>query len=401
MARSLHKLSSLRIKNEKRPGWHSDGGSLYLQVGAQGGKSWVFRYSRDGKPHVLGLGPLRDITPDKARERASECRKLLAEGVDPKLHRQAVKSAADLAASKMKTFKECADEYISAHKPGWKNEKHAAQWANTLRDYVHPTIGDLPVGAVDTELVLKCLKPIWAEKTETATRVRNRIELILDWSTAAGFRSGENPARWRGHLNKLLPPPRKVTAVEHFPALPYDELGVFMAALRAQSGTAARALEFLILTGVRSDVVRSAVWDEFDLDRATWTIPKTRMKVPREHRVPLSKRALEILAEMKSCRVGAYVFPGAKLGRPVSTLDPPMKRIRPVGITVHGFRSTLKDWATDTTGYPHEVTEMVLAHSIKDKTERAYRRSDMLLKRIEFMEEWSAFCTQTEEMMAI
>lgn len=392
MPRTIHRLTPLEIKNAKERGWYGDGGGLALQVSENGGKSWVFRYMRHRKPVVLGLGSLIAVDVKEARARAAELRKVLSEGRDPRQERATARAEQKRAECRSITFKECAEAYIAAQRHGWKNAKHAEQWSNTLRTYVYDIMGDTPVRDIDTDLVRRCLDPIWTTKTETASRVRNRIELILSWAAAADYRSVENPARWRGHLDKLLAPPKKVAPVEHFAALPYEELGAFMAELREDAGTPARALEFLILTGVRSENVRCAVWSEIDFNKSTWTIPKSRMKAGREHRVPLSKRALEILREMERIKESEHVFPGAKADRPVSTLDPPMKRICADGITVHGFRSTLRDWASETTAYPSEVVEMVLAHSIRNGTEAAYRRGNLLAKRAEFMEEWSRYC---------
>lgn len=392
MARPIWKLDPLKVRNKKVPGCYGDGGGLYLQVGPTGGKSWLFRYTFQGKANNMGLGSIHTISLPEAREKALECRKFIQEGKDPKAERNADFAAQKLACSRMMTFQQCAEQYIKVQRAGWKNAKHASQWESTLCTYVYPIIGDLPVNVIDTDLVMKCLAPIWTTKTETASRVRSRIELVISWASANKYRQGENPARWRGHLDKLLPPPRKVTPVEHFPALPYEQIGTFMQALRLQTGTAARALEFLILTGLRSEVVREAPWEEFNFEKKIWIIPAERMKAPREHRVPLSRRALEILNEMKLHHESSFVFPGSKPNKPLSTLDPPMKRIHPNGITVHGFRSTFRDWAAETTAYPTEVAEMALAHAVSDKVEAAYRRGDLFNKRVRFMEDWSQHC---------
>jgi integrase len=289
---------------------HADGGGLYLQVTESGARTWIYRFMLNGRAREMGLGPLHTVSLAEARDRARECRKLRLEGIDPIEARNAKKAEARIAAATAMTFRESAERYIAAHKAGWKNPKHAAQWPSTLTSYVYPIFGDLPVQAIDTGLVMKALEPIWTEKPETASRVRGRIESVLDWATARGFRKGENPARWRGHLENLLPKKSKVQRVEHHPALPYDEMGDFMAALRSQEGIGARAFEFLILTAARTGEVIGARWEEFDLGQKVWTVPAERMKGGKEHRVPLSGPALAIIEEMQRARESDFVFPG-------------------------------------------------------------------------------------------
>jgi integrase len=297
--------------------------------------------------------------------------------------------------AKTMTFQECATAYVAAHQAGWKNKKHARQWQQTLEDYVYPVFGSLPVLAIDTALVMKAIEPIWTKKPETASRVRGRIEAILDWAAACGHRHGENPGRWKGHLENLLPKKLKVRRVERHAALPYPEIGNFMEALRRQDGISARALEFTILTAMRTGEVLGATWDELgDLAEKTWTISAERMKGDREHRVPLSDRALEILGEMQFVRQGKLVFPGNKAGRPCS--HGAMLRVLDTmsrdDLTVHGFRSSFRDWAAECTNIASEVCEAALAHVVKNKAEAAYRRGDLFEKRRQLMASWARHC---------
>lgn len=402
MARGIQKLTALQVDRAKKPGCYADGGGLYLQVTNSGAKSWLFRFMLKGKAREMGLGPLHAISLAEARLKAADCRKQLHAGIDPIEARKAARAAASVAAASTSTFEECADAYIAAHRAGWKNAKHADQWKNTLATYAYPVFGALPVASIDTPLVMKCLEPIWATKAETASRLRGRIENVLDWATVRGFRQGENPARWKGHLDKLLPARSKVAKVVHHAALPYSELGAFMTELRAQDGTAARGLEFLILTATRTNETQSATWDEFDRAAGIWTIPAERMKATKEHRVPLSARALEILAAMHEAKQGDYVFPGARENRPLSNMAFLMilRRIGRQNLTAHGFRSTFRDWAAEMTAYPHEVAEMALAHAVGDKVEAAYRRGDLFEKRRRIMEDWAAYCDRTPEQSA-
>jgi integrase len=394
MARTVAKLSAAAVKNAMRRGYYSDGGGLYLQVGATGSKSWVFRY-KAGKLYEMGLGPLHTVGLAEARTRARQCREHRLDGLDPLAARKAARMQAKLDAAKAMSFAACAEGYIAAHKPAWRNAKHRDQWSNTLRCYVEPVFGPLPVQAIDTALVLKAIEPIWNEKPETASRVRGRIEAILDWATARGFRQGENPARWRGHLDKLLPKKSKVRRVEHHAALPYPEIAIFIAELRQQAGVAARALEFAILTASRTGEVMGARWDEFDRSDRLWTVPAGRMKSGKEHRVPLSDAALAVLEDLHKLRHGDYVFEGGRTSQPISNMAMTMtlRRMERGELTVHGFRSTFRDWAAERTGFPSEVAEMALAHTISDKVEAAYRRGDLFQKRRQLMDAWARFCT--------
>lgn len=393
MPRPVNKLSALRVKNASTPGYLGDGDGLYLQVSKIGTKSWVFRYQLAGRARELGLGSIRTFTLQEARERARRCRQLLADGVDPIAQRDVERQQQRLEAARAQTFDQCAAAYIAAHRAGWKNAKHAEQWENTLAAYASPAFGALPVADIDTAAVMRALGPIWNTKTETASRVRGRIEKVLDWATVQGFRTGENPARWRGHLDKLLPKRSKVQKVQHHPALPYAEAPAFMAKLRAQEGIAARALEFLILTATRTGEVIGAQWDEFDLDAGSWTIPAERMKAGKEHEVPLSARALEIVQGLAKMRPGGYVFPGRRPRDPLSNMAllALLKRMGRSDLTAHGFRSTFSDWAHETTSFPGEVIEMALAHTIRNKVEAAYRRGNLREKRRELMDAWAVF----------
>jgi integrase len=391
------KMTALKVAAAARakvPGYCGDGGGLFLQVSRFGTASWVFRYRVAGRLREMGLGSLDTIRLADARERARKCREQRLDGLDPIEARKAAKLVAQLDAAKAITFKECARRYIAAHQPAWRNTKHAAQWGSTLEAYAYPAVGDLPVQAVDVGLVLKAIEPIWTVKPETASRVRGRIESILDWATARGYRDGENPARWRGHLENLLPARSKVHRVEHHAALPYPEIGAFMAELRRQEGIAAGALEFAILTAARTGEVIGARWSEVNIAERLWTIPAERMKADKEHRVPLCDAVLAIVAKMGEIRQGDFVFPGGKEGRPLSNMAFLMllRRMGRGDLTAHGFRSSFRDWAAERTGFPAEVAEMALAHAVADKVEAAYRRGDLFQKRRQLAEAWAKFC---------
>jgi integrase len=350
----------------------------------------------------MGVGPLHTIRLAEARNRAAAFRLQHHDGVDPIERRRAERLQGLLDAAKAVTFNECAARYIASHRAGWRNPKHAAQWQATLATYAEPIIGGFSVQAIDTALVLKVLEPIWTVKPETAGRVRGRIESILDWAKVRGYRAGENPARWRGHLDKLLPARSKVRRVEHHAALPYAELPGFLVSLREQEGIAARALEFSILTAARTgEVIGARWWSEMDMLDKTWTLPAGRMKAGREHRVPLSARALAILQEMQPHRHAedAFVFPGGTNGRPLSNMAFLMllRRMGRGDLTAHGFRSTFRDWAAERTKFPAEVAEMALAHTVSDKTVAAYNRSDLFERRRRLMTAWATFCTASEQ----
>ena len=395
MSTSVNKLSARAVANAKTPGLYGDGGGLYLQVSNTGTKSWLFRYKIGGRSRYMGLGSLTTISLAKARELAGECRSLRLQHIDPIDHRNGLRAAALLEAAKAISFDECRDAYITAHRAGWRNAKHGAQWTGTLATFVTPVFGKLSVQNVDVALVMKVLEPIWSTKPETASRLRGRIERILDWAKTRGFRTGENPARWRGHLDHLLPPRSKVRKVKHHAALPFGEIGQFMVELREREGVAARALEFTILTAARTGEVLGATWDEIDLRTHTWTIPSDRMKGSREHRVPLSTDAIRLLEHMRTLKSTELVFPGHRNGKPLSIMALLMmlRRMGRSDLTTHGFRSSFRTWAAERTHFPREVVEAALAHVIGDKTEAAYQRGDLFEKRRRLMAEWARYCT--------
>ena len=399
------------VENLRRPGRYADGGGLYLQVSPTGTKSWLFRFMRDGQAREMGLGPLHTVPlgsqtvmdPDGtrrevrgARDLASDARRLLLEGVDPIEDRSARRQSGRLAAGRSKSFKDCAEAYIKSHRAGWRNAKHAAQWESTLGTYAYDTLGSLSVSTIDTPLILKVLEPIWTEKAETASRLRGRLESILDWATVRGYREGLNPARWRGHLDHTLPKRSKVARTTHHAALPFDDISAFLKDLRKQEGVASRALEFLILTASRTGEVLGATWEEIDLRNRLWTIPASRMKGGRLHKVPLVDRAVEILEQIERDPECDYVFAGRSNGGGLSNMSllKTLERMKREDITVHGFRSTFRDWASERTNFPREVIEMSLAHAIGDKVEAAYRRGDLFEKRRRLMDAWAQHCTK-------
>ena len=404
------KFTALFVKHIKRPGKYPDGGNLYLKVRKSTRKiktdavtkSWLFRYSRFGKDTWLGLGPYPDVTLSEARDLATRERKKRYQGIDPLTDKRARQIAARTAHENMLTFAECAELYIESQAPGWSNPKHIEQWRSTLENLAGPIIGHLPVDQIDTALIMRCVEPIWATKTETASRLRGRMESVLDWSAVRGYRKGDNPARWRGHLDKLLPRPSQVARVKHHAALPYTEVGSFMQQLRSDTGVASRALEFTILTAARTNEVIQAEWSEFDLNRKTWAVPAERMKSKRSHRVPLSAAAVAVLTAVKG-RDKTYVFPGHKRHSHLSNaaMMKVLKRLNLTGITVHGFRSTFRDWCAESTNYSADVAEMALAHALRDKTEAAYRRGDLFEKRARLMADWARYCSKPAEPAAV
>jgi integrase len=401
--RGRHKVKSLTAIEVQRlttPGMHFVGevAGLALFVKPTGARSWILRVSIAGKRRDMGLGGYPDVTLADARRRARELREQIDNGIDPIGQRREARAALRATLAKAMTFNQCIDAYLDAHNESWSNPKHRQQWRNTLATYAGPVIGGLDVAQIEVGHVLKVLQPIWSEKTETAVRLRGRIESVLSWATTAGYRMGENPARWKGHLQNLLAMPTKIAKVEHHAALPYRELGAFMADLAKMQGVGARALEFTILTAARSGEVRGATWGEIDLEAGIWTIPGERMKAKNEHTVPLSDAALDLLRSLP--RSGDLIFPGARSGRPLSdmSLTAVLRRMGRDDITVHGFRSTFRDWAAEQTAYPSEVVEMALAHTIINKVEAAYRRGDLIEKRRRLMADWSRFCaTVTSE----
>lgn len=388
MGLKINRLTARRVATVTEPGYHADGGGLYLQVTASGAKSWVFRYRFEGKRPEMGLGPLHVIGLADARVAADAARKLVQAGHDPLAGRR----AAAIAKSAIPTFWEAAVAYIAERQAGWTNPKHAGQWTSTLETYAKPVLGNLRVDRIETDHVLAVLRPIWATKTETASRVRQRVEAVLDSVTVQKKRTGDNPARWRGHLAVILPKPTAVTKVENFAALPYAELPGFMAALRSRHGEAARALEFTILTAARTGMTLGAKPEEIDLASETWTIPWERMKAKVEHTIPLSAPALSLVRHRMDRRI---MFPNDLSHEPLSenAMLALLKRMGFGHVTVHGFRSTFKDWASETTDFADDLSEAALAHRIRDKAKAAYKRGTMLKKRREMMDKWADFCT--------
>ena len=393
MARVMNRLSDVAVRAKKRPGYVADGGNLYLRVAPNGGKGWIFRFALLGRTRDAGLGPYPAVSLVRAREEAEKCRRMVAAGVDPISTRNEQREASRAESAKAMTFEQCATSFIASHEVGWKSKKHAAIWRSSLKRYVYPVMGNLPVQTIDTGLVMKALEPIWGQKPETAGHVRGRMELVLNWAKARGYRAGENPAQWRGHLDHLLPARGKVRPVQHHPALPFVDMPAFMQQVRARDGMAARAFEFMVLTASRTGEALGARWNEIDLATKLWIIPVARMKGGKEHRVPLSPGAMAILEEMAEVRQNEFVFPGMKKGRSLSNMGviALVRQLRK-GITRHGFRSTFRDWAAESTSFPNHVVEMALAHAVPDAVEAAYRRGDLLDKRRKLMEAWANFC---------
>ena len=392
--RRVGKLAARKVETIAKSGLYGDGANLYLKVDTSGAKSWIFRWEiGGGKVRKIGLGPLHTVSLSEARDRAEKVRKQIFDGIDPRLARREAKAAALLAEAKAMTFDQAAEAYIEAHKAGWKSDKHASQWAATLKTYASPHFGKLPVAAIDTGLVLKALEPIWVEKTDTASKVRGRIESVLDWAKVRGYRDEKtpNPAVWKGGLKHLLPARDKVHKVEHHAALPYAELPAFMRDLRKRYGVGPLALEFCILTATRTSETLNATWDE--VHGKVWTIPAERMKGGREHRIPLCDRALAIIEDMKAIKHGKFIFPGARRGRPLSNMAllTVLRRMGRGDLTTHGFRATFKTWATERTNFQREICEVALAHDVGDKTEQAYQRGDLLDKRRRLMIAWGAY----------
>ncbi|NPD68932.1 integrase arm-type DNA-binding domain-containing protein [Lichenicola cladoniae] len=389
------------MKKLTLPGRYGDGNGLWLQVRDAHHRSWLLRYKFEGRARQMGLGPVELVTLAEAREAGLEARKLVFKGIDPIDHRKAAK-VAKLEVQAVFTFQQVAERYIAAHEAGWRNEKHRYQWGATLKNLCYPVLGDKPVDQIDTGLVMRILDGLWQEKPETATRVRGRIESILDYAKARGWRAGENPARWKGHLENLLPKRSKVAKVKHHAALPWLEMGSFMEKVRSAEAVSAWALEFTILTAARTGETIGARWSEIDVNAGSWTIPAERMKAGQEHRVPLSGRAIELLEQVTPFRTSdaSFVFPGARVATGLSqmALIMTLRRLGHGHITVHGFRSTFRDWAAESTNYPREVAEAALAHTLRDRVEAAYRRSDLFDKRRQLLSEWEAFCARPARM---
>ncbi|ATA53168.1 integrase [Variovorax boronicumulans] len=395
MARKAKELSALQVGRLTSPGNHAVGGvsGLYLYVNDNGARSWVLRTMVGTKRRHMGLGGFPDVPLARARDKARAARDDIGQGIDPIMQRKAAASLLRAQQAAEKTFQQAADGFLEVHGDTWKNPKHRAQWISTLKTYAYPVMGNLLVRDVGQEHVLAALEPIWKTKNETASRLRGRIENVLDWATVRKYRTGENPARWKGHMDMLLPAPGKVQKVEHHRALPIDAMATFMTELRQREGTAAKALEFTVLCAARSGEVRGAVWPEFDLDAGIWTIPPERMKAAKEHRVPLSQSALLILHAQPHLKDCELVFPSPR-GKQLSdmSMTAVMRRME-VDAVPHGFRSTFRDWAREHTNHPRDLAEQALAHTLDNKVEAAYRRGDALEKRRVMMQEWDDFCS--------
>lgn len=394
MGRKATELNALAVSRLHEPGLHFVGGvsGLALQVTATGARTWVVRIRVAGKAREMGLGSYPTVTLAAAREKARAARDLVEAGKDPIAERRAKKTALAADLQKSVTFEWCAREFIKDKSPEWKNAKHASQWTATLEQYAFPVIGKMLVKDVELPHVMAILRPIWKDKTETATRVRGRIDNVLDWATVHEYRSGPSPARWKGHLDKLLSAPNKTAKVEHHAALPYGEMGAFMERLSEQEGMGARALQFAILTAARSGEVRGATWAEIDLNAGTWTIPEGRMKAGKEHRIPLSQSAIDLLKKLPRIAGTDLAFPAPRGGALSDmTLTAVLRRMS-VNVTAHGFRSTFRDWAGETTAHPREVIEHALAHQLKDKAEAAYSRGTLFDKRRRLMDDWAKYC---------
>ncbi len=394
MAGGIEKLTALKVARLTKPGRYGDGKGLALQITKSGAKSWVFRFERDGRERLMGLGPLHTVSLSDAREKARHARLSLANGVDPLARRDVEVAAKKIEQASNLDFDSCADKYIESREAEWKNAKHRQQWERSLRMHVSPHFGSILVRRIDTPLVLKALEPIWRTKTETASRIRERIERVLSWATTRGYREGENPARWGGHLEELLPNPAKLKRVQHHPALPFASAPAFFRELAVHRGTAARALEFTILTACRTGEVLGATWSEIDLEARVWTIQPERMKGNRTHRVPLVP-ATEAILKHQLGQHRERVFPGASDGDGLSTMAmlTVLRRMNRQDLTVHGFRSTFRDWAAERTEYPREMAEISLAHTVGSAVENAYRRSDLFERRRGLMQDWAAWCT--------
>jgi integrase len=394
MGRALHRLSAVGI-GKLGPGMWNDGHGLYLRVSDAGTRSWIFRFTLGGKTRDMGIGSTAVVSLASARRRAQELRELRQRGIDPITHQRSTVAAARVVQAKSVSFREAAERYIASHEATW-TRKHHADWAGTMRDYVFPVLGVLPVSVINTALVMQVLEPLWRSKTETGSRVRGRIEAILDWGRVAGLRDSPNPAAWKGHLAHMLPRRSQVRATEHYKALDYQDLPAFMAKLRHDSSMNARLLEFVILTAARLGEARGAVWDEIGLATATWTVPAERMKMSRPHRVPLSSDAVALLRDLLAIRRGDAVFPGRDFGRAAGATATRalVRQLTGQNITIHGFRSSFRDWAAEQTDFPREVAEMALAHAVGSDVERAYQRTDLFDKRRKLMAAWADFCAK-------
>lgn len=394
---AIHKLNARKVETAG-PGKYEDGGGLRLVVSPSGAKKWVVRFTIHGKRREMGLGSVGTVSLAKARKIALLYLQQAQEGIDPI-------DARKVEPEEIPSFTSCAARYIRAHRRGWKNAKHARQWVSTLKTYARPVLGVKKVDSITTEDIQKILKPIWTDKTETAKRLQGRLENILDYAAAHKYRDPINPARWRGHLDKLLPRPSRLKKPTHHPAMPYEAVPRFMAELKANESHSAKALMFLILTATRTSEVLNAQWSEIDLKVGVWTIPSHRMKAGREHRVPLSTKAIEILNSITKVKGNPYVFTGARDGRPLSNMAL-LQLMRGMDYGVngnrgdyvpHGFRSSFRDWSGEVSNFPRDVAEMALAHEIENKVEAAYRRGDLFDKRRKMMQEWADYLANSCE----
>lgn len=391
--RQLNRLTALAIGKLVDPGYYADGGGLYLQISASGSRSWIYRFSLMGRAREMGLGPLSTVSLAAARKEAAECRSLVKQRIDPiaARDRHMTEHTAEVV-----TFRDAAQSFITARESTWNNKKHAKQWTSTMTTYAYPVIGDVAVGDITTGMIVQIIQPIWTKKGETARRVRGRIKAILDAETVLGHRSGENPARYSDHLDRVLPKVKKRQQIKHHPALPWEDMPALIKELAGRPKRAARALHLLILTATRTNEIQFAKVGEFDLTAKVWTIPAERMKMKVEHRVPLSEEAVRIVQDAMTRAKDGWLFPGYKPGKPLSNMAMLLllRRMDRADITVHGFRSTFRDWVADCTDYPNELAEKALAHTVKSETERAYRRRDMLERRRQMMEDWARYCQE-------
>ena len=395
MPKRAAELTALEVRRLTDPGRSAVGGvpGLLLQVTDSGAKSWLLRVKVGDRRRHIGLGPYPEVSLAAAREDAAQIKARIRQGIDPVAERQAARAALLAEQAKAVTFRQAAETFLRSKTREFRIAKHAAQWRTTLASYAYPMIGKLPVAAIELAHVLRVLEPLWQDKTETATRVRQRIEAVLNWATVSGYRSGDNPARWRGNLDMVLPKPGKLKRVKHHRALPFGKIGAFMADLRESEGMAARALEFAILTAARSGEVRGMGWAEVDLDASVWTVPAERIKAGKRHRVPLSNDALGVLKAVPQAAGTDLVFWGSRGALSDATLGAVLQRMG-VNATPHGFRSTFKDWCRTHTAYPDEVSELALAHVSSDATRAAYARDELLPQRARLMRDWSKWCRQ-------
>lgn len=399
MPKKAKEMSALEVKKITKPGRHVVGivPGLILNVKESGAKSWVLRTVIGTKRRAIGLGGYPEVSLSDAREKAREVKRQIEQGIDPVEQKKSRRAALIKSQTGRMTFAEAARLCHDKKSNEFKNEKHRRDWISSVNRYAIPVIGELPVDEIDLPHILKVLEPIWSEKTETATRLRQRLEQILNWATVSGYRKGDNPARWRGHLDAVLPKPSKVRKSKHFAALPWQKMGAFMQALRKRKGMAARCLEFIILTACRSGEARFAVWEEIDLENRAWTVPPERMKAGKEHKIPLSDDAVDLLKNLPRLEGSPYVFPAARGGQLSDMAVSMVCRRMKVEAVPHGFRSTFRDWAAENTNFPREVCEMALAHTIESKVEAAYRRGDLFQKRRKLMEAWADFCNKVQD----